>query len=1085
LTKGSYAEAMAANARGDQQRRRYFERRQKPAIDEAIAAYRAACALGKDADDYQRSVFANSLGSCLAERFNIGQQPDDLRNALSALEEANTLTPDASPYKKMVISNLAISAQQLYKLTKETRYVELCVGYFARAAELAAANPDELFSYLSVLGPAAHEAYRKTGKVEYLDRSLDAFERFLPDAKEPAKVLARIAELLTERYNETRRDEDIDRAIECQSEALAQPTIGAGLRDELHVDHAHFLLSRAARTGSSQADVQRADQCLAALADPRALSLRALGGLAAAWKQRYDMSKHAAHLDRAIEVGEAALEAITAGGAERVTLLGNLGTLLGQRYVMTGSEATRDRATQLAREALALRHFDTEQSVSAVQQLGVMLQDQYTAGGRLADLELAIGCFEALAAALPPQSESRIGVLSNLGNALGDRYVRRDASEDLQRALDCHHAAVESAGGGVKATALTNLGAVLSVIYDSNHELRYLHGSIEAYQQSIDTTEAGSDLLPARMDNLGAALSSRFKVTHDRKDLDRSIELHRRALELLPQPCEVRVGVLNNLAVRLQQRYELDHLPADHEQTLATFRAAVNEGLVHSRGEALKAARNWLNNSFGLRNWAEVVEAYGYFETAAAALLRIQEGRRDKEDWLRDLANVPSRAAVAFAHLADHAQAVVTLEQGSARLLAEALHTRRAHSAAANASASEQAAPPGVSFAQICRSAGAAPLVYLCTSGHGGLALIVSGSGTVRPVWIDALSSNELERVMIGTKDAPGYLQAYADWRAAPAQPALLESWRAALEKTAVWQGERVFAELLPVLSRIDEIVLIAIGTLAMLPWHASILPGAGAEGGHVIDRIGIRYAPIASALATDVPHQSSPVYFAAHNPQPSDGAPLPFGELEVTSCAARFERRQIVSGVEATTQALIAGIDACDVFHFAGHAASNLEMPLQGGLEVAGPTRLTLERLLAESHSGRLAVLSACETGVPGLRLPEEAISLSSGFLQVGFTGVIASLWPVSDLSAFFVMDRFYSLWHGEKRDPGLALRAAQRWLRDAAAAELVQQLEQRQDLLDNEHVARLHRRLRGMPSEARPFAGLAGWAPFSLWGV
>ena len=108
--------------------------------------------------------------------------------------------------------------------------------------------------------------------------------------------------------------------------------------------------------------------------------------------------------------------------------------------------------------------------------------------------------------------------------------------------------------------------------------------------------------------------------------------------------------MLNNLAVRLHKRYESDHREADHTQVLETFRTAIKEGLEHSRGEALKAARNWVNQSFGLRNWAEVVEAYGWFETAAAALLRIQAERRDKEDWLRDLARVPSRAAVAFAH---------------------------------------------------------------------------------------------------------------------------------------------------------------------------------------------------------------------------------------------------------------------------------------------------------------------------------------------------------------------------------------------------------------------------------------------------
>lgn len=1074
---------MAANARGNEQRRRYFGGGEKSALDEAIAAYRLARTFGKDEDDDLRSVVANSLGSCLSERFKIAHDPDDLREGIAALEESNALTPEWSPYKKMVMTNLGLCAQQLYDATQEPRYIEAYVGSFARAAELAT-EPDEVLSYINRLGPAAHQAYRQTGKPEYLDICLDALERFLPVAQEPAKVLARMAEVLIDRYNKTSRSEDFDRAIDCQRRALAEQTIDADLRNGLRVDQAHFLIARAARTGS-EADLQLGDQCLAALADVTALSATARSGLAAAWKQRFDISKQPAHLDRAIACAEAALDASPVGDEARVTRLAKLAVLLDWRYAISGPAAARDRIRQLAREVLALRRFETHASVDAVVQLGIVLQNQYTADGRLSDLELAIDCFEGLASAPQSQSAQHSAIMSNLGNALGDRYVRRGAREDLQRALACHHAAVQTADAANKGATLTNLGAVLSVCYDEIHELDYLNQSIDAYQRSIDATLAGSDLLPARLDNLGAALDRRFDVTRDRTDLDRAIELHQRALALLPDPCEVRVGVLNNLAVRLHKRYQSDRREADHTQVLETFRTAIKEGLEHSRGEALKAARNWVNQSFGLRNWAEVVEAYGWFETAATALLRIQAQRRDKEDWLRDLARVPSRAAVAFAHLGDLARAVVTLEQGCARLLAEALRTRRTGSLAPDASASDPKAQADAAFAQICRSAAATPLVYLCASEQGGLALIVDRDGTVRQLAIDALHPDELDRIMIGTDAAPGYLLAYEAWRGVAARPAALESWHAALKKTVLWQGERVFAELLPALSGIDEIVLIAVGTLALLPWHASPLAAPGPGATHVIDGLGIRYAPIAGALATDVPHQPSYVYFAAHNPQPANGAPLPLSELEVASCAQRFARAQIVSGAAATAEALIAGLDACDVFHFAGHAASDLRLPLNGGLEVAGPARLTLERLLAELHSGRLAVLSACETGVPGLRLPEEAISLSSGFLQVGFTGVIASLWPVSDFSAFFVMDRFYAAWPAQERDPGVALRGAQRWLRDASAAELAQQLERRERLLDNPEIAKLHRQLRAMQPEARPFSALFSWAAFSLWGV
>jgi CHAT domain-containing protein len=348
---------------------------------------------------------------------------------------------------------------------------------------------------------------------------------------------------------------------------------------------------------------------------------------------------------------------------------------------------------------------------------------------------------------------------------------------------------------------------------------------------------------------------------------------------------------------------------------------------------------------------------------------------------------------------------------------------------------------------------------------------------------------------MIGTETSPGYLQAYVDWLKDPADQTRQENWQNALAKIAAWQGEYVFGELLTALEGIDEIVLIPIGALSVLPWHASILPDTQPGAKHVIDRLGIRYAPIAAALAARVPDLPAPIYLAVRDPRSTTGALLPFSRMEVATCASHFKQRQIVSGARATAEAVIKGIDACNIFHFAGHAGSNLEMPLQGGLDVAGPATLTLERLLAESHSGRLAVLSACETGVPGLRLPEEVISLATGFLQVGFSGVIASLWPVADLSTLFVMGRFYSLWQGKDGreedgqqknvNPAFALRAAQRWLRDACPSELLRQLERSPRLKKNAELIELEERLRGAPNTARPFAGLLYWAAFAFSGV
>ena len=93
----------------------------------------------------------------------------------------------------------------------------------------------------------------------------------------------------------------------------------------------------------------------------------------------------------------------------------------------------------------------------------------------------------------------------------------------------------------------------------------------------------------------------------------------------------------------------------------------------------------------------------------------------------------------------------------------------------------------------------------------------------------------------------------------------------------------------------------------------------------------------------------------------------------------------------------------------------------------------LTIKDLFELNLAGaRLATLSACETGVPGTRLPDEVVSLPSAFIRAGFAGAIGSLWTISDKSTAMLMTRFYQLWRAEGMPPVFALAEAQRELRE-----------------------------------------------------
>jgi CHAT domain-containing protein len=166
------------------------------------------------------------------------------------------------------------------------------------------------------------------------------------------------------------------------------------------------------------------------------------------------------------------------------------------------------------------------------------------------------------------------------------------------------------------------------------------------------------------------------------------------------------------------------------------------------------------------------------------------------------------------------------------------------------------------------------------------------------------------------------------------------------------------------------------------------------------------------------------------------DGS-LHFSTDEVTTALVGFDKALQLSGTQANRQAVLDSIAHHTVLHFSTHGVAEWFTPLQSKLKLSDGY-LTLDELLNQQLPGaRLAVLSACETGIPGMVLLDEIISLPAGFMQAGVAGVVASLWSVADVSTAMLMARFYELWRKDNLELPEALRQAQLWLRDSTDGE------------------------------------------------
>lgn len=295
--------------------------------------------------------------------------------------------------------------------------------------------------------------------------------------------------------------------------------------------------------------------------------------------------------------------------------------------------------------------------------------------------------------------------------------------------------------------------------------------------------------------------------------------------------------------------------------------------------------------------------------------------------------------------------------------------------------------------------------------------------------------------------------------------------------------------------------VLVPTGYLGLLPLHAAWTEDATCSTGrcYALDEVTFTYVPSATALgaarqAWEAWQKQPPTLLAVDDP---DGT-LHFSALEVQAALDQpgWQQTTRLVGRAATREAVAAAMQAHTVWLFSCHGQAGWTKPLESRLRLAdGPwtAREILDEAQQHAWPPAVALLSACEVGVPGLGLPEEVIGLPAVFLQAGVAGVVATLWSVEEASTALLVARTVEGW----RDDGLplaeALRRAQCWLRDGTVEEFRAYLERYMEeqpalreatlkWLSPETAGRFDLHLTGEgPRFAHPFY----WAAFTYTGV
>lgn len=975
---------------------------------------------------------------------------DALADAASVIEE-----PDADDPAALLAA--AEAHRQRFRAYRDPADLDASIELAARAGEVDTAGLLH-GDALEMLANALVFRFSGTGERANLDRGIDSAARAAEASREPgdrARRLIQLASGLRLRFKVAGDATDLDRAIEAGQAALdltspEDPELFKRIND-LGSD-----LRRRFEARGKQGDLSHAIGLLSGALEQvgegpgRALVLMNLG---AALVMSYELTGERSNLDAGLDAAREAVAETPEDDPDGAPRRGNLASALTLRYERDGSGDDLDEAVDQLREATRITASDAPQTAANAAALGSVLLRRHWHTGALNDLDEAVGALRHAVELESPGSPQLPGRYASLGAALLARYRTTADRADLDDAVKLFTRGLETAPSArERPPLLSQLGEALLARYDATGDPGDLDAALTSHEQAVALTPPGAPDLARCEEKLAATRMLRFTDRSEADELDAALSAYRRALELTDETSPQKITLLYSLGIALSIRHQHSQLPEDEAEATAALRAGARRGASEAPRAGLTAAQAWGHLAAERGDWTEAAEAYVTALEASERLITGEPGRPGKETWLRVAADLHAPAAYALARSGDAAAGVLALERGRALLLTDTLRGGED--------------PRGLlTPMSVGDVAAVGPVAYIAATGRGGCALVVTADSAVEVVWLDGLTTAELAKriwAFLGARGGPG--------------------WEAAIDDITGWLWPTVMAPLFASMVGQEPLTLVPMGILGLLPLHAAWRNENGAPSGrwYALDERRLTYATNARVLArcrdraSTTPAESLLVI--------ADGATLRHASREAEHARRHFPRATVLGDDPVAVDDVLAGLAQSDVLHFACHGASHPTDPAASCLRLPGGESLTAGEIVARrlTHA-RLAVLSACESAVPGADLPDETVGLPAAFIEAGAAGVVGSLWEVPDLSTMVLMGRLYELWRSDEVEPAEALRQAQQWLRDAPNREKRERLEDLTELAGPELPTLARADWEAGSDQASPLH----WAAFTFLGA
>ena len=963
--------------------RTWFERTgELPAVDEAIAAARAAVAAALPKDPYRAEYLAH-LGGALLSRFRWTGDVLSLNEAFSAVRQAVDTTNSWDPHRAEHLSDLSAVLLAQFRTTGDLTDLDEAVA--AGRAAVAAAHPDSpgRAGYLSELGAALLARYEQTGDDADLDEAVSCSTRAAEAASEEdhpdlTRYLSDLGAAVQASFKRTGREADLDRAITLYRTAIDATPADHPDRVGYQADLGAALRAKFARTGA-QAYL---DEAITASKDSvrrtpptHSSYTRYLADLSTSLQTRFKRTGDQSDLNDAISAIRKAIAGTPHAHSDHSRFLAELGAALLTKYQQSGDQS------------------DTEID-SYIASLGGRFHVLRRAGwtGDPADLDEAVNALRASLVATPPGSPAYAGRMSDLGVALLDKFDQTGDPGYLYESIQASRNAADSAHARYpdRAAFFINLGHVLETQYEYSASAEALNAALACFGEA-----AAQDAAPA-WTRIEAYRSLAALSTRTGKAAEAGLEAVQAAVDLLPQ-------LLPRALARSDREYGLGRLTSLAGQAAS---AAVVAGRPERAVELLEQTRGILMAStFDARN-ADLDRLSDRSPGLAREFIELG-ARLDNLDWVEqeaepDLPAMRRSASVAWDDL------VVRIRDH------EGFH--------------DFLRPPGIEW--LSAQAADGPIIMPYTSAARCDALIITNDPT-RPVQIVPLTNLTEEDAYQQVRQLTSLQHAILDPIKGDKLRAIDDEFHEMLE----WLWDTITEPIMTALGYTStpqpgqpwpRVWWSPVGILTSLPLHAAgrhrthaLTSGTAA----VLDRVMSSYTPTIRALG----RARNGTRASARSAAIITGSLTPGMDAE-----ARAVRDRIPEATTLTSpakDAVLSTLVSHDIVHFACMSQVDTADPAASRLILARQDRpdaaLTVADISALRLTSSLVYLSTNDTTVTSSNLSNEAIHLTGAFFLAGCQNIISTMSNILDREAAIIAAEFYAYLTCNELDTNLSAHA------------------------------------------------------------